>query len=354
VVHVELLRYPRGGVPPAGRVIEILGRPGELGVDTEIIIQLLRAGLRIKELPIPTYYGDEISYVNVLKYGINVLKASLHARMQDFGLLYDRKFDVATPPKGGPQYQSRLGFESTYTHALEQTPRGSSILDIGCASGHLLRALKAKGCVITVVDTFPISDTTLSDRFIQCDLDQGDLAVDTGAYDRVLLVDVLGRLSSPEVCVERLRKSWRGPKDPTIIATTGNAAFFITRFMLLFGYLNYGTRGILDLANRRLFTSSTFRKLFEQAGYRVDEIRGIPAPFPLAFGNTWLARALLALNKLLIRLSKSLFSYQFLLVARPAPSLDWMLERTYQASEDRIARILAESQPGGARALLRM
>jgi len=39
VVNVELLRYPRGGAPPTGRVIEILGRPGELGVDIEIIIR---------------------------------------------------------------------------------------------------------------------------------------------------------------------------------------------------------------------------------------------------------------------------------------------------------------------------
>jgi ribonuclease R len=39
VVNVELLRYPHGGAPPTGRVIEILGRPGELGVDTEIIIR---------------------------------------------------------------------------------------------------------------------------------------------------------------------------------------------------------------------------------------------------------------------------------------------------------------------------
>jgi ribonuclease R len=39
VVNVELLRYPRGGAPPTGRVVEILGRPGELGVDTEIIIR---------------------------------------------------------------------------------------------------------------------------------------------------------------------------------------------------------------------------------------------------------------------------------------------------------------------------
>jgi len=39
VVNVELLSYPRGGAAPTGRVIEILGRPGELGVDTEIIIR---------------------------------------------------------------------------------------------------------------------------------------------------------------------------------------------------------------------------------------------------------------------------------------------------------------------------
>ena len=39
VVNVELTRYPRGGASPTGRVIEILGRPGELGVDTEIIIR---------------------------------------------------------------------------------------------------------------------------------------------------------------------------------------------------------------------------------------------------------------------------------------------------------------------------
>jgi ribonuclease R len=39
VVNVELLRYPRSGAAPTGRVIEVLGRPGELGVDTEIIIR---------------------------------------------------------------------------------------------------------------------------------------------------------------------------------------------------------------------------------------------------------------------------------------------------------------------------
>jgi ribonuclease R len=39
VVNVELRRFPRGGVAPAGRVIEILGRPGDFGVDVEILIR---------------------------------------------------------------------------------------------------------------------------------------------------------------------------------------------------------------------------------------------------------------------------------------------------------------------------
>lgn len=39
VVNAQITRYPKGGIAPIGRVIEILGRPGEIGVDVEIIIR---------------------------------------------------------------------------------------------------------------------------------------------------------------------------------------------------------------------------------------------------------------------------------------------------------------------------
>lgn len=39
VVNVEMIRFPKGGLSPTGRVIEIVGRPGEIGVDVEIIIR---------------------------------------------------------------------------------------------------------------------------------------------------------------------------------------------------------------------------------------------------------------------------------------------------------------------------
>lgn len=52
VVNVELTRYPRGGAAPTGRVIEILGRPGDLGVDTEIII---------RKHHLPHFFSAEVS-----------------------------------------------------------------------------------------------------------------------------------------------------------------------------------------------------------------------------------------------------------------------------------------------------
>ena len=36
---MEITRYPKGGLAPTGRVVEILGRPGEIGVDVEIMIR---------------------------------------------------------------------------------------------------------------------------------------------------------------------------------------------------------------------------------------------------------------------------------------------------------------------------
>src|SRR5260221_12065032 len=62
--------------------------------DTDIIVQLHFAGLRIVEIPIPTFYGDEICHVNGVKYAWDIFKTMLRAKFHEKNLLYDRKFDV--------------------------------------------------------------------------------------------------------------------------------------------------------------------------------------------------------------------------------------------------------------------
>ena len=48
--------------------------------DTEIIIKLHHQGFRIREVPIPTFYGDELCYVDGMKYAKDVFRAVLRYR----------------------------------------------------------------------------------------------------------------------------------------------------------------------------------------------------------------------------------------------------------------------------------
>ena len=50
--------------------------------DTEILIQLVINNERIKEISIPTFYGNEICHVNGMKYAFNVIRMTLIAKVQ--------------------------------------------------------------------------------------------------------------------------------------------------------------------------------------------------------------------------------------------------------------------------------
>ena len=48
--------------------------------DTQIILEFLKRGYRVDEVPIPTYYGDEICHVNGIAYAMNcVLETAKYA-----------------------------------------------------------------------------------------------------------------------------------------------------------------------------------------------------------------------------------------------------------------------------------
>jgi hypothetical protein len=199
-------------------------------------------------------------------------------------------------------------------------------------SGYLARALKEKNCEVTGLDQFPPFAESGLKEFVHADLDNSGFPLDAGAFQYILLLDVIEHLRSPEAFVDALRASRRQFEDTRVIVSTGNVAFLVTRLMLLCGFFNYGSRGILDLTHARLFTFATARNLFEHSGYRIEEIRGVPAPIPLALGDTAFARFLVRVNHALIRISKSLFAYQIFMVIRPLPSLEWLLQHAVETS----------------------
>jgi glycosyltransferase involved in cell wall biosynthesis len=295
--------------------------------DTEIIIQLMIAQQRLRELPIPTYYGDEICRVNGLRYAVDVALSVLVARCQRLGVLYDRRFDCDPTTVENLHYQPKLDFPSPHSAALDAVRPGARVIDLGCAGGYVGAALRQRrGCQVTGVDKYPLASGVDLDAFIRHDLNDGLPRVDFRNYDYVLILDVIEHLSAPEAFVEQLRDALTLAPTTTLLVSTANIGFFVNRLMLMLGQFNYGKRGILDLTHSRLFTFASFRRLFEQGGFRVRAMQGIPGPFVLIFGVGLFGRMVMALNRGLMRIARGLFSYQMFFVVEPQPSLEYLLQ----------------------------
>lgn len=309
--------------------------------DTEIIIQLWNAKARIVELPIPTYYGDEISRVNGLKYARDVLLATLRNTAHRAGLLYQRRFDATL--SGNSHYDTKLGYPSSHTYALNAIPAGARVLDIGSGSGAFAREVKKRGCKVEMVDSFePVS----LDPDIQVHLQDLDTEprFDARPFDHLLMLDVIEHLKNPEAFLDRLRAQF-DHESKTLILTTPNIAFIVERAMLLIGQFNYGKAGILDRTHTRLFTFRACKRLLKDSGFRILEVRGIPAPFPKVLGNGVLSRTATAINIALIGVSKTLFSYQIFIRAGSTPDVDFLLCDAREKSALRAAKLRAESRP---------
>jgi len=292
--------------------------------DTDIIIQFVDNKLTIKEIPIPTHYGDEICHVNGLRYAVDVMLSTLLSRIQKLGIFYAPKFDY----ERSLSYADKSWFASSHSFGLEQVMDRERVLDIGGGEGHVAAKLRARGCAVVGCDwRFDDEMRSHYNAVFTVDLNHPDFSVLASQhFDTIMLLDVVEHLLAPEAFMAQLH-AWAAADNPRIIVTTPNVAFFVQRFMLLLGQFNYGKRGTLDFTHTRLFTFSSLKRLLDDAGFNIIELRGIPAPFPLAMGNNWFARALLKLNLLLIKVSKSFFSYQIAVVARPVPTLELLVQQ---------------------------
>ena len=307
--------------------------------DTEIIIQLVIAGKRIKEIPIPTYYGDEICRVKGLEYGFNVLKASLQAWFQRINLFYDRRFDCA-PPQDGLRYPSKLDFESTHSRVIELVPVGARVLDIGSGTGAVGAALKkVKGAVVSGCDIERGALTGTFDNFFLADLNKGIPEISDDRFDYILALDVIEHLAAPEDFLDQLR-ALAARSGAQVILTTANIGFVVTRISLLFGRFEYGKRGILDITHTRLFTFNTIRRAMRAAGFEIQRSEGVVVPLPFVFGRSaLLSRIALAINHVLVRLRPTLFGFQILIVAKPRPNLATLLEAANASADQKIIEI---------------
>jgi len=277
--------------------------------DSEIIIQLLDSKARIVEVPIPTYYADEISYLNGLKYARKLFKIILQYKAHKIGLSSYPKFAT-----GISNYELKRSPYSSHALIERTIKQNSQVLDLGCEP-EMAQRLVNKGCRVTGVNLHTVEIPGI-DKFIAHDLEQPLPIPADEKYDYIILADVLEHLRNADQVLAGAKNHLA--LNGRMILSTSNTALWFMRLSLLFGKFNYGRRGILDETHVKLYTLSSFLRLIKQNGLRPIEVMGTVIPFELLFYNhadSWIVRAITRSYYGLVIFWKRLFAFQFVVIA---------------------------------------
>jgi SAM-dependent methyltransferase len=184
----------------------------------------------------------------------------------------------------------RAGLTHTHRCLLEHVPRGSTVLELGPASGYMTEALVRASCIVDAVELNP-ADAAKAARYCRKMIvgsveDPATLAQATGRYDIALMADVLEHLRSPEVVLAEVGR--RLTADGEALVSLPNIAHWRMRLELLRGRFDYTDTGLLDRTHLRFFTLDGARRMFGEAGFAVAEVL-IPLPGRARFGRltTW-------------------------------------------------------------------
>lgn len=297
--------------------------------DSEIIIQVLGSGGKIVEVPIPTFYGNEICHVNGLKYAAQCIKNVLQYRAMQFELFYDPRFDLQKSGEDSYQYTKKMAKTSLH-HYVRNLPIATDkqVLDFGGGDGRAVADdLANKGLNITVIDQYANFKQCKHPHF-QLDLDSNWSTQVNKQFDVVLALDVIEHLKDPEAGLQEIAKVMR--PGSLLYASTGNIAFAPLRLMLALGFFNYGRKGILDRTHKRLFTVKSFKRYLKQGGFTIiEDVKGFGPPIhDLAKDKSWLLRRMDYFAYCLANWLPGLFAFQFLVIAKKDLTLRSLLEQT--------------------------
>lgn len=288
--------------------------------DTEIIVKLHHQGFRISEVPIPTYYGNELCYVDGLKYARHVVRALYRYRMTTGAARSYPEFS-----EYWIHYALKEGLYSSHYYVSRFVSARQTVLDIGCGQGYVARRLAESGCTVTGIDGLVEPECGASMEFYhRCELSAGLGPVldriSPRPFDRVLLLDVLEHLPDPALILRQVRPLLE--REGRILVSVPNVANLAIRLMLLFGRFDYAERGILDRTHLRFFTRKSIRRLLQDCGYEILEEKATNIPAELILGLNPKSRLMrliaTALHGLTVLLP-GLMGYQVMLFARKIP-----------------------------------
>lgn len=196
---------------------------------------------------------------------------------------------------------------------------GRLVLDVGGGEGYLSRLLHERGYrVVCLAAPGSVANAPAGVKVIETDLDLESPPFPE-PFSFIVCGDVLEHLRDPRKTLQWLR-SQLAPGG-RLLASLPNSGHWYFRWTVLRGRFPAEDRGLFDRTHLHFYTWAGWRELLHSAGFQIVDVAPTAVPFGLAWNlapGHIAVRTLEGLSYGLGRFWKTMFAYQFVVVARPA------------------------------------
>ena len=150
------------------------------------------------------------------------------------------------------------------------------ILDVGCASGALGKALKDRqACHVTGIELSETAAQTAKEVLDEVLIGEAlplMQAMPEARFDCIVLADVLEHMERPDLCLKEVPRLLK--ENGRLVASLPNVRHWSVIRNLLEGRWDYEEAGILDRTHLRFFTRESMLPMFAEAGLLIERLDG--------------------------------------------------------------------------------
>ena len=177
---------------------------------------------------------------------------------------------------------SEEGENTSWAKVLNNIPKKSKVLDIGCSSGNFGKELiERKGCIVDGIELdrsdFEKAKKKLRNTY-QLNIETDDISKIAERYDVIYFGDVVEHLVNPVTALEKVKKLLN--KNGVIVFSIPNMAHVTIRLLMLKGDFEYTETGLLDKTHLHFYNLSEVKRVFESAGYELAKLDYIQKDYP--------------------------------------------------------------------------
>ena len=178
-----------------------------------------------------------------------------------------------------PQFEdcTYVNWKAALTRAQPAIERASSVIDVGCGGGAMLRAIARPGTRLVGVEVSPGAVKAVEDAGFEgvvVDLERDALPFPSGSFDAALCYDVLEHLFCPEVLLAEIHRILR-PGGHALLCVPNSLNAF-NRLLFLAGkhvdIMDTSHRGSELFSNHiRLFSKALFERFLGTSPFEIEE-----------------------------------------------------------------------------------